>query len=806
MDRWIQDLRYAWRALRKSPGFTLVAVLSLALGMGANSTIFSVGSALLLQPVGAANPDRLVRLYYDRHSPFAWPDYVDIRESARTLAGVAAATRVDLGIAADDGLIQPVAGELVSGNYFGVLGVGAALGRTFVAEEAGVSTRHAVAVVSDAFWRGRLGADPAVLGRSLDLNGERYAVVGVAPEGFSGALFGAAPDVWLPMSEAPALRGADLTRRERGGWLYAIGRLAPGAGERAAEAELDVIAGRLAAAFPDVHEGMTIRLERARGVPAEVRLQVVLAIAFLLLVTGIVLVIACSNVANMLLARASARRREIAIRLAIGAGRGQLVRQLLVESAVLAAMAATLGLLIALWTTDLIRASIPAEVPIRFDFRPDLRVLGATALVALVTAIAFGLLPALRASRPDVLPVLREEDGGGGYRRSRLRGGLLSAQVALCVLLLALGGMFLRSLANARTLDPGFAWEEITDAHIDLSVGGYDEARGALFWDELLGRIGALPGVEAVSLARLTPLGFENMETTFTVDGAPDAGGTDTGRRGLQARFNIVGPDYLRTMRIPLVRGRDMRTRDLDAVIINETMARAGWPGADPLGQRIRDGERSYEVVGVMRDSKYTSLGESRQPFLYLPEGGHYGPIRTVHIRSMRAPADLGRAVRAEVAAIDPALGNVAVRPLEFDMRVAFWPAKAGAGLLGSFGVLALLLASVGIYGVTSYVVSQRTREIGIRGALGAGGAHTVRLVVGEAARHVVIGTVIGTAIGLGAGRLVSGLLYEVAPTDPLIYIGTVVVILSVALLAAVVPVLRAVRVDPLVALRRESV
>ena len=809
-----QDLRYSARQLRRSPGFTLVALLSLALGLGANTTIFTVTNALLLQPMRVARPDEMVRVYNRHHSPFNYTDYRWFRDRTTTLAALVgermmAAAMVAGGGSSDGGAPERVSASLVSADMFRALGLRPSAGRlTFTAADDDAPGAVSEVVLSHAFWTSRFGADPALVGRTLQLNGRPFTVVGVGPAGFTSSVYGWRVDCWVPFAEAEALVGARA--RDFGGSLYLTGRLEPGVSRDAAAGELRVLMGRLAADEPEGHQQMTVRVDQARGLNAELRGPAAAGTAFLLAVVGTVLLIACANVANLLLARNAGRRREIGVRLALGASRARIVTQLLTESALPAGAGGALALLLTLWTSALLERVVPADLPLTFDFSPDRGVLAFAVALCAVTSVLFGLAPALRASSPDLLSTIKDDSAQGGTRRTRMRGALLTAQVALCTVLLTGASLFLHSLRNARAMDAGFDTTGLLDVHVDLSTRRMSREQGGAFYRRLVERATETPGVGSAALAALVPLGGSNMETTFYVAGEP-APGTDAPRP--RTYFNIIGPRYFETMHIPLVQGREFADADREqaprVAIVNETMAARRWPGESPLGKRVSiegPGGPFAEVVGVARDVRYNSLGETTPAFLYLPLEQLYRDEMVLHVRAREGAAapQVGRAVASALRAMDPALPPAVVKTIGEDQSVALIPARIAAVLLGAFGTLALLLASVGIYGVTSYAVAQRTREIGVRTALGARARDVLAAVLGDAMRRVGVGAAVGLALGLVVSRLLQAQLYGVRVLDPATFIATPMALAATALVAAFVPAWRAVGVDPVVALRAE--
>ncbi|HLU38256.1 MAG TPA: ABC transporter permease [Planctomycetota bacterium] len=820
MDTLLRDLRYGARVLLRSPGFTLAAVLTLALGIGANTTIFSLVNAVLLRPPPhVQEPERLVSVYTSDFSgprlrASSYPDYLEIRALDDVFEGVIAYTPRALSL--NDGTgSEVVFGEMVTGNYFDVLGIQAAHGRTFLPEESATRGTHAVAVISHGLWQSRFGGDPQVVGGTVRLNGYPFTVIGVAPAGFQGSLRGLRSDVWVTwmMNRQLGAGGLDIDRRgDRG--LLVTARLRPGATIEQARARLDLLALALRAAYPDAWTDIRGRGRLLTALPERdarlfpmVRGPVLGLMGLLMAVVALVLLIGCANVANLLLARAAGRRREVAARLALGAGRWRLVRQLLTESVLLAALGGAAGVFLALWATDLLmRFDPPLPVPVDLDLGIDGTVLGFGLAVTMLTGIVFGLVPALRATRLDLVSALKNEQpaAGRGLRRIALRDALVVGQIAACVVLLAVAGLFVRGLQHAHTADPGFDTSNMLLLDLPVAIQGYDEARARGFYDQLAARLEALPGVRAVTLADNVPLGLDRQRRFIAVEGYEPRPGED-----MEFDFNIVGVRYFETMGIPLVRGRASTAEDragsLPVVVVNETFARRFWPGEDALGKRIRyDGERFAEVVGVARDGKYRSLTEEPRPYVWIPFAQQYRADMTVHIRTAGDPLALAAAVRAQVRALDPDLPITGLKALEEHFGLALLPQRAGASLLGSFGVLGLLLAAVGLYGVVAYGVGQRTREIGIRMALGARTDDVTRLVVRQGAALGATGLAIGVALAAGAARLITGLLYGVRPLDPVTFAAVALVLGGTVLAASWLPARRAARVDPMAALRGE--
>ncbi len=811
-----QDLRFGARMLWKRPGFTAVAVLTLALGIGANTAIFSLVNAILLRPLPLKEPSRLVNVHSvspdgSSFHTFSYPDYTDFRERGGVFEDALAYTVDTYSLNAGE-QSERVFGMVVTGNAFSVLGVSPAAGRFFTAEEDSPANPATVVVLGHGFWQRRFGSDPTLVGRTLALNGRQFTVVGVAPPKFTGVRVGLAPDFYVPMWSQVHTRPdtAEWLGNRGGGSMEIVGRLKEGVSVETAQAALSAMVRQFAEQYPDTHRGRGVEVRPTRTGLGQFETPVMGFMGVLMAVVGFVLLIACANVAGMTLARSAARRKELAIRLAMGAGRGRIMRQLLTESVLLFLVGGGAGLLLAVWLTDLLMSfKPPTPFSIELDLGLDARVLAFTFFTSLVTGVVFGLAPALQASRPDVLPALKDEGAGCiAARRTRLLNAFVVGQIAVSLVLLVSTGLFLRSLQNARTLDPGFEPEGVQTAGFDVRIQGYDEARGRRFFEELTGRVSALPGARAVSLVRNVTLGGGNMETRVRVEGRepPD------GRGSFGTDFNVVTPNYFATLGIPLVRGRDFNASDREGsplvAVVNETFARRFWPGEDPLWKRFRFSQEGepVEIVGVARDGKYRSLGEDPTSYLYLPFAQNYQTQMTLHVRaaSPEEGAGLLAAVRREVAAMDASIPLLDAMPLTDAISTSLLPIRMAATLAGLFGLAGLLLAGVGIFGVVSFSVAQRTREIGIRVALGAQGRDVLRLVIRQGMMLALVGVAVGLAAAFAVSRLTSSLLYGVSPSDPATFAGVALLLAAVAFVACYVPARRATKVDPMVALRYE--
>ena len=811
MDTLARDLRFAWRTLRKSPGVTAAAIVALALGIGANSAIFSVVDGVLLRPLPYRAPEQLVRVFTNfgaetsSHSASSYPEYQDVREKTHTLASVAAFTGTDANLSGD-GAPERVRLELVSRSFLPTLGVEPALGRNFTADEDG-GRGQKVALITDELWRRRFGGDASVLGKSITLDREPYQIVGVLPRGFS---FDRPHDVYVPLAlslEDRDKRGAD--------WLQMVARRAPGVTEAQLDSDLDGLSRRLRADFssdyPAELHWFLSAVPLAGYVVGDVRLMLLV----LLGAVACVLIIACANVANLLLARTAARTREMALRRALGARRGQIVRQLLTESLLLSLAGGGLGLLLAVWGIDALVAIAPSTLPRFGEVQLDLRVLLFTAAVALVTGVLFGLAPALAASRPELHDALKDGARTTGHGHGRLRKTLIVAEIAISLVLLVGAGLMLRSFARLRAVDPGFATDHLLTLRISLPTPLADETdadytRYAAFFTRARERLAALPGVRSAGGASVLPFSHSEEILTFAIDGY-----TPPAKLGMQAAFiREVTPGYFETMGIPLVAGRLLAASDTyDAppvMVVNQAFVRRFWPkGGDPVGKRLKlDGApdaKWWTIAGVVGDTRTRGLAAAPVAECYFPHAQRRrAAALTMVLRTDGNPTALAGAARAAIAELDPSQPVFDVRPMDDVVAATMAQRRFTLTLMLLFGVVALVLAAVGIYGVMAYTVAQRTREVGIRMALGARPAAVLAMVLGDGMRLVALGLALGAAAALALGRVVSSLLYGVGAADPLTYALIAAGLAAVALLAIVLPARRAMRVDPMVALRAE--
>ena len=832
MDNLIKDLRFGIRGLLKRPGFTAIAVLTLALGIGANTAIFSVVNATLMQPLPVHDPERLVFVFNGpAGSVFSYPDYAALRDQNNVFDGLLAWGGIAASLNSND-QTDLVNGAIVTGNFFEVLGVRAQLGRTISSEDDKTPGAHPVAVISQGLWQRRFAGDPNIVGRQLLLNGNTFTVIGVLPAGFDGLQLGVVRDLYVPMMMQATMRppragysgemNPDLLQVRGNRWLFSVGRLKPGVSAAQAQSSLAIIAKQLAETY-NVNQGRGVSVSAlSEGTDPSTRQQLSSVARLLMAVVGIVLLIACANVANLLLARSSARTKEIAVRLAIGATRWRIVRQLLTEGVLLATLGGAAGLLLAWWVTRSFSAAPPptGSLPITPQFSIDLRVLLFTLGLSLLAGIVFGLAPALRASRPALIPALKD-DAVAFFERTRtfnLRNLLVVTQVALSVVLLIGAGLFLRSLRQAQTINPGFDAEKIVNLPLNINLLRYTRTQGREFYRQVIERVEAIPGVESASLARVAVVsggssvrsllieGRAGSNNQFRSEGSGAAPGDDQ-----SVSSNVIGPRYFQTMGIGLLQGRDFNAQDTEdhprVVIVNEAFVRRHFPTEDALGKRLSFNASEgpwREIVGVVRTSKYISLGETPTPIAYIPLQQNHETGMTLHVRTSVDPSSVAGAIRNEVQSLERnlPLGN----PERMSERVAnsLYAARMGAILLAVFGGLALLLASIGLYGVMSFAVSRRTREMGIRVALGARPGDVFRLVLRQGMTLVVLGLVLGLVAAAVVTRLLASFLYGVSTTDVLTFTAIPVLLTLVALLACYLPARKATKVEPLVALRYE--
>ena len=811
----IHDARYALRMLAKSPGFTALAVLTLALGIGANSTIFSWISSTLLNPIpGLTHTADLVTVMRGERSehptpPFSYLDYRDLRDHSRSLAGLLA---YHMDFMSLTGVSKPerIYGALTSANYFDVLGMRPILGRGFLPAEEQQRAGAAVAVISYSLWQSHFGQDPSAIGRSIQINRHPYTIIGVTPRDFRGCFTGVRADVWIPLVMDQPVWGSNRPDDRATFWLNVLGKLRPGFTDRQAEAELNLLMQEIVEHSPEAHRGSPnqITLDPLWRSPFTINVYLYKTLPMLLGLAAVLLLLACANVANLLLVRSVARRRDVAIRLSIGATRGQLVPQLLLESLVLGLAGGGVAILITVWTAGTFAAlTPPTTLPLTQDAHVDQRVLLATTAVSILTALVFGILPALRSSSVPLVAVLKEESGSVSvaFHRTRLSSGLVVAQFALSLLLLVCAGLFTRSLQKAQQSDPGFDPDHVLLASYELSPAGYSHATAVAFNRQVLAKLAALPGVEAVTLADFSPLSFSIHTEYLELEGyVPQP------HESMEISRAIVGPEYFHTMRTVLTAGRDFTDRDAPetqrVAIVNQALADRYWPGQDAIGKRIRYWEGSFTVVGVARNAKYRLLTYAPEPVVYLPIYQAYRSTQdtTIHLRASGDPQALAFPLERAVHELNPDLPLFNVNPLKVTMQLGSIFERLAATFAGSFGLLALLLAGVGIYGVVAYTTRQRTREMGIRMALGAERGQILLLVLRQGFRLALAGLAVGMVLSLALTRFLKSRLYGVTATDALTFAIVAAVLSAVALAACYIPARRASKIEATIALRCE--
>jgi macrolide transport system ATP-binding/permease protein len=814
MQILLQDMRYGLRMLGRNPGFTAVAVLAIALGIGVNAGIFSVlnGAALRMLPVPSAEQivsiDQIFqgkthRNVHGEPTLFSYSEYQEYRANNHVFSGLIAFDPF-LNATLAGGRARQLSGQLTSCDYFDALHEHPSLGRGFLETDCAVAGAGAVVVLSDQLWQGAFGADATLIGKRVVLNRTAFTVIGIAPPGFAGTE-PILSSFWVPITMQPALEpDMNLLGDANVSWLALLGRVKPGVSIGKVRADLSVIADHIDERHAGRKTSLAIRTATFLSRPEEHNLALG-AGAVILVGFGLVLLIACANVANLMLARATARQREMAIRLSVGAGRWRLLRQLLTESLMLALMGGAAGSLLAFWSFEALANFVLSHLPhgtpeLALNLTPDLRVLGYALLLSVMTGVVTGLAPALQASRSDVNTGLRAADGGlGSHGGGWLRSSLVAVQVAVCMILLIAAGLLLRGLYFAQTVDPGFTMSGIAVASMDLRTQGYKEEAAAVVERRLKEKVAALPGVDGLVEARQTPLNDNHWLTNFSVPGNPAE---------YNVEDNAISQGYFSMIGLPIVRGRDFTEQEVrtgaNVAIVTETTARKFWPGQDPIGKILREGDTTdLQIVGVARDAQVSHLGETRKLYVYLPAGPKEQSHLQLMIHGGGGFAAVSAGVRMAAADLDP---DVLVDVTKFEDNMENWrvPARIVAGLSGSLGALALLLAGVGVYGVVSYAVSRRTREIGIRMTLGADGRDVMGLILRQSMRPVLIGAALGIAGCAGVSWVLSSLLFGISARDPIAFVFVPAFLLGVALLASYVPARRATKVNPVVALRYE--
>ena len=829
-----RNLRYTLRSFRKNPGFAVIAVLSLALGIGANTAIFSLLDQVILRSLPVQHPEQLVlftangprrgdvNTNYDDTFTFSYPMYLDFRDRAPDLSGAIAWYPIDASLSSG-AQTERVGANLVSGNFFEVLGAGTAIGRPIVADDARTVGANPVAVLSYGFWQRNFGGDPSVLNRQILVNRQPLVVVGVAARGFDGVAQGEAPAVFVPLTMKPQLTGSrSAMNGRRSMWLNVIGRRKPGVSIASAEAALNVFwkpilqdeLSQMTSGSPQFRRNFLnrhITLQDASNGISMLRMLFGQPMTLLMGLVGLVLLIACANVANLLLARAAGREREIAIRISVGATRGHIGRQILGEALTLAVAGGALGILLAMWGGRLLLAFLPfSSYTATISADPDWRILAFTAAISLASGLVFGLAPALQTTRSDLASTLKEQSGGviSGGMHAWLRRGLVIAQVGLSLVLLTGAGLFLRSLGNLQNLDLGFRSDHLMSFSIQPSLNGYTAPRAVALFDALQRRIGSLPGVRAVATTQTRLLANENWDFSISVPGYQPKEGEGA------PNVDTVNATYFSSLGMPLVAGREFRMSDDQAAprvaVVNETFAKAYFGGDNPIGRQFSFTEHPdtpVEIVGVVKDSKYADVREEKQRFIFCPYAQQYNSgigAMTFYVRTSQDPESITSALRQTVREADSSVAVFDVKTMQRQIEDDMFSDRIVSLLSAFFGVLATALAAIGLYGLMSYTVTRRTREMGIRMALGAGRWEVLRLVLREVAILAAIGIAVAAPLSFPLENLAKSMLYNVAPHNPWVLIGAAAILALTALAAGAIPAARAARVDPLVALRND--
>jgi predicted permease len=815
----IQDLRYAARMLAKTPGFTAVAILTLALGIGANTAIFSMVNSFLLRPMPVKDPEQITALAFQQkkgslQNTFSIPEFEDIRRDTSAAFSDVLAFQFGAGGITIDGKTQPMMVNYVSGNYFTLLGLQPELGRFIEPSEGDPSVANPVLVLGYNYWKTRLGADPSIVGKTVLYDGHPITVIGVARREFHGAysLLDAQGYLPLGMMNVDSNYPKDMVTNRELRNLVPFGRLRAGVQLREAQSVLQVVSERMSKQNPKSEEGMTIRAfpERlSRPQPDPDNTIVKIATLFLIL-AALVLLLACVNVANFLLVRATVRQREMAIRAAMGGSRARLIRQLLTESVLLALGGGLAGVLLGVWGSSFLSSiHLQTTLPVVVDFQVDWRVFLYGFAAALATGVCVGMVPAVRASNGHMLEVIREGGRTMTAGHSWLRSGLVVAQVGGSLMLLIVAGLMARSLAHVRRSNLGFNPRHVLNLTLDPNEIGYNKEQGLAFYKQLIERVESIPGVQSASVAFSVPLGYFNDGDSLEIPGYQGAPGEAPPSLG----YNPVSPDYFRTLGIALLQGRAFDSRDVEGAqpvaIVNEAMAAQFWPKENPIGREFKmvgDRAHSMRVVGVVKDSRMSNLAGPMSPYFFVPFAQQYSSLATLQVRSVSDPAAMAEPLRREIASLAPSMPIFEVREMEQSLETlnGFLVFELAAGLAGALGFLGLILAVVGVFGVISFSVSQRTHELGIRMALGAGSRSVLQMILRQGALIVAVGLGLGILLALGMGRLVGNFLEGVSPFDPLTYVCVTLSLAAVALLASYVPARRATRVDPMVALRYE--
>ena len=814
IETTLQDLRFGFRMLRRSPGFSALAILCLTLGIGANAAVFSWIEGILFRPYPAVvHQEQLLAITGTARgesdpTAISWPDVLDLQRSCTLIDSFIVSKITGTTLSIGD-RAEVTTGSIVSANYFDAIGVHPILGRGFEPGEDVGRNAHPVTVISYQLWQGRFKGDPQIIGKTQRLGGVLHTIVGVMPEGFYGTFVGWGMQFWVPASMEENFESSGYKLEDRGArWIEAYVRLKPGVTLRQAQEEISAVATRLEAAYPDTNRGRGIKLWPLWQTPFNNARTLLPTLEIMFAVVVFVLLIACANVGNLLLVRSFARRQEMTVRLAIGAGRGRLVRQLVTEGLVLSAFGAAGGLLVAYWCRHALVLLFPARggVQMHLPGEIDWRVLAVSGGVCVLATLLVGLVPAFQTRKLDLAGALKADSAGvvGGGGRAWVRSGLVLVQVSLSFVLLVGAGLLLQSLQRIRNSSPGFSTHGVLETAVSLVAAGYDAPRAQSFQDELLERVKALPGVESAAFGRMTPLSYESYsETPIAVDGyqpPPEEQPT--------LEYNEVAPDYFVTMGIPLVSGREFTRADDEkaalVAVVNETMSAKYWRGKNPIGERVQVKGRWMQVVGVAKDSKYESIRETPKPFFYVPLRQNFSRGAGLFIRTPLNAETMATALVRQVHALDPGLTLYEVITLQEQVDRSTSPQLVAVTLVGVLGGLALFLATIGLYGVMSYAVSQSSRELGLRMALGAGASNLLRLVLSRGLTLTGGGVLFGAAVALAFTRLLGNLLYKVSPYDPLAFGSALAVMIVASLLACFLPGWRATRTDPARALRAD--
>jgi len=812
IETTFQDLRFGLRMLRRSPGFSILAILCLTLAIGANAAVFSWIEGLLFRPYPAVvHQERLMALGGTARGetdgePLSWPDFLDLKKNSTLFDAFFVSKITGTTLSVGD-RAESITGSIVSANYFDAIGVHPILGRGFQPGEDVGRSAHPVTVISYQLWQGRFKGDPEIIGKTQRLDGVVHTIIGVTPENFRGTFVGWAMQFWVPVSMEDNFEDGGYKLEDRGArWIESYVRLKLGVSPRQAQEEISAIAKRLEADYPVTNRGRGAQLWPLWQTPFNNARTLLPTLEIMLGVVLFVLLIACANVGNLLLVRSFARRHEMTVRLAIGAGRGRLLKQLLTEGLVLSALGAAGGLLVAHWCRHALVLLFPARGGVRMHLpgEIDWRVLALSAGVCVIATLVLGLVPAFQSRKLDLAGALKADSAGvvGGRGRAWVRSGLVLVQVSLSFVLLVGAGLLLQSLQKIRNSSPGFSTHEVLFTAVNLVSAGYDAQRARSFQDELLARVKVLPGVESAAFARMAPMSYGSYSSTpITVDGyeaLPEEQST--------VQYNEVGPDYLGTLGIPLVSGREFTRSDDErgapVAIVNERMAAQYWRGRNPIGERVQVKGRWMRVVGVAKDSKYQSVRETPKPFFYVPRRQNFSVGAALFIRTPLSPETVARALAREVHALDANLALYEVITLQEQVERSTSPQLVAVTLVGVLGALALLLACIGLYGVMSYAVSQSTRELGLRMVLGASTSSLLRLVISRGLTLMAGGALLGGAVAIGLTRLLGNLLYHVSPRDPRPFGAALAVMTIAALAACFIPAWRATRTDPARALR----